>query len=138
MKTEDKYKLFQKIEQQAPEYKAELPGNAWSRIESRLESHNQGKKISFYKSLYSAAIILIIIASISIISLYYGFGPNNQKLFSEEATYSLYTVEELEVEEYTYPKYDIHSLLASYQLLFDKGSNFYNKDIEEIKAVLTN
>lgn len=136
MKTEDKYNLIQKIEEQAPGYRAELPGSAWSRIESRLESQKQGKKISFYKSIYSAAIVLIVIASISIISLY--FGSNNQNLFSKEKNYSQYTIEELDVEEYTYPVYDVHSLLASYQLLFDKGNSFYQKDIEEIKAAMIN
>lgn len=116
---------------QGEKFKSELPDHAWSRIESRLDSSYNNRHFSFYKLFYNAAMILLLMAVVTVIFIY---NKDNFNYFQNDSEPFNYEIVEIKVTTNTYPVYDVHKLMAAYQNMPD---HLPEKEIDGSGSLMT-
>lgn len=110
--------IIQEIKSGRGEYKSSVPPYAWSRIESRLDKNKSNKEISFYKLFYNAAVVLLLIGALALISVV---------VMKEQPADPIddyaQNIHELNISSNSYPVYDIHQLQKAYQRLEQSQGN---------------
>ena len=108
--------IFDDIKGKEPQFRADIPPHAWSRIESRLDNNKSKQQISFYKLIYNAAIFVILSAVISVLAIY--MMRKNSTTGEEGYTQN---IQVLKVTNNSYPVYDVHKLQKAYARLKEKS-----------------
>lgn len=104
--------IIEEIKAGTKNYQTSVPPYAWSRIESRLDKNKSNKEISFYKLFYNAAIVLLLIGALSLISVMVVKDHPSQAIDDYA-----HNIQELNISSNSYPVYDIHQLHKAYQRL---------------------
>jgi len=106
--------FFDKLQEKGAQFRSEMPENAWSRIESKLDRHYSTRHLLRYKLVYNAAMVLLLVTATGLTGYYLWSAFLGQD--SAEEHYAR-NIQDLETRGNTYPVYSVHKLMSAYSKL---------------------